>query len=691
MKKKFTLLIALALIFSAVSAQNMQRRAFSTGRTLSSQGQVVNTLSPVVNETGTVSGERGSVQSPWMVPDPGTTSFSEGFESTTGVAIPVGWTMNNSFTGTITATTNGAWMTTGTNVHTGSRAALINLNAASPTQNWGDLFSPNLTLTAGKAYTISLWMYWGTGTGTSQVDDLEVYLLKGSDPATDPIIATVMDAGPFVGQTSMPQGTWTQFTVTFIINETGSDYYLLCTAGNLASFGVTGYRGGNIRIDDVNITERNLKQNDLALTAPAYPFSQVATTQTLLPTLSTDVTNWGSSAQTNVKATVSHNGTVIGTSDPISLDPGETATLTVTTNNEPVVVGNNTLTYNVSADAADDDPGDNSFTTTFTGTPHLFATDDNATSLQYTSGNANYRYGTVFTFTQQTTINQVQGYFYNGHNTATNGYTLRIQALTDPNTASATALYSQTFTMAVNTTNFQWQNYTLSSPLTVPAGSYFVSFSCTTAANYILSEASTLPGRSPICSTNATGTALSYGANAVFIHLMVDLQPNDIAITPTTGFPYAQIPQSIAGDLPFPNLSATAINNGTSAQTNVTLSAAYNGTSLGTSTPIATLAAGATSAAMTVIPPAGTVFPTTLGTNDVVYTVAQTETDANPTDNTVTRNFSITKDIYALDNVPSTITSGGVGYGGSTPSGLGYKVGNIFTISAPVTLKQVQI
>ncbi|MCL2596893.1 MAG: fibronectin type III domain-containing protein, partial [Paludibacter sp.] len=40
---------------------------------------------------------------------------------------------------------------------------------------------------------------------------------------------------------------------------------------------------------------------------------------------------------------------------------------------------------------------------------------------------------------------------------------------------------------------------------------------------------------------------------------------------------------------------------------------------------------------------------------------------------------------------PSTITSGGVGYGGSTPSGLGYKVGNIFTISAPVTLKQVQI
>ncbi|MCL2596495.1 MAG: hypothetical protein FWD66_02305, partial [Paludibacter sp.] len=699
MKKRYFLFMALALIFSAASAQNMRRNVFPTGRTLSlEQGQAVNALSAAdFNGDGIVSMSPGPEQPPLRAPEIGSVPLSEGFEGTTGVAIPAGWIMTNSYTGTITSGSLGAWMTTGTNVHLGSRAALINLNAAPPAANWGELYSPKLTLTAGKNYQISLWMYWGTATGTTTLDDLEVYLLKGSNPATDPIIATVMDAGPFSGQTPIPQQIWTRFVINFTPDETGSDYYLLFLAGNANAFLATpgNYTGGNIRVDDVNVQELTLKQNDLAITASAYPFSQVPATQSVLPTFSANVQNLGTAAQTNVVVTVQHNGTVIGTSAPVaSLDPGQTATLTVTTTtNDPVIVGNNTITYTVSQDQSDDDPSDNSFTTTFTGTPHLFATDD-GNMATYSSGTANYRYGTVYTFTQQTTINQVQVYLYGTatipHNTTANGYTLRIQALTGPNTASATNITSQTFTGVSGTTSV-WTNVTLTDPLTVEAGSYFISISVNGTNNNILSDAGT-QGRNKLASTNSTGTALSYGTGSAFLHLVVDLQANDIAITPTTGFPYAQIPQSIAATLPFPTtLTATATNVGTATQHNITLSATYNGADLGTSTPIATLAANAMSTAMTVTPPTSAVFPTTLGTNDVVYTVTQTETDANPGDNTVTRNFDITQNIYALDHIPSTITTTGVGYGGSTPSGLGYKVGNLFTISAPVILKQVQI
>jgi len=677
--KKFTILIALALIVSAVSAQNMPRRAFPAGRTLSSQGQVVNTLSTAINETGTVSSTPGSVQSPWMAPS-GTSVLTEGFDGTTGVAMPAGWTMVNSATGTITASTLGAWMTTATTPHSGTRTAYINLANTTAVGYWGQLRSPALTLTAGKNYQISIWIYWGAGASTTYLDALTVYLLKGAfDTTNDPIIATVMDAGPFSGQTPMPQQIWTQYVVNVTPDETGSDYYLYFEAGNINAYTTPNatYKGGNLRVDDVSVQELTLKQNDLAITASAYPFSQVPATQTILPTLSADVKNWGSAPQTNVKVTVSHNGTVIGTSAPLaSLDPLQTSTFTITSS-DPVVVGDNTLTYTVSADLPDDDTSDNSFTTTFTGTTHLFATDDGSMAT-YISGTANYRYGSVYTFTQPTVLNQVQAYLYTGHNTTTNGYTLRIQAITGPNTADATIIYSQPFTAVASTA---WTNVSLTTPQTLAAGSYFISIGVTTATNYLLADAG-IQGRTPYASTN--GTALSYGTGSAFLRLLVDLSANDIQIVPTsTGFPYAQVPLIIGQSLPFPNLPANVYNMGSAPQTNIVFSATYNGADMGSST-LASLAS-LTTTTMSITPPAGTLFPTTVGTSDLVYTVAQTETDNNPADNTLTCHFQMSDNVYAVDNVPATNIVG-AGYGTANS-----RIGNIFTIPNTVLLTQVQI
>src|SRR5690606_36342197 len=63
-----------------------------------------------------------------------TLPYTEGFEGTTGTALPACWTLqdaNNDLT---------TWVTTSTNARTGTRAARINYHASNATNDW--LFTP---------------------------------------------------------------------------------------------------------------------------------------------------------------------------------------------------------------------------------------------------------------------------------------------------------------------------------------------------------------------------------------------------------------------------------------------------------------------------------------------------------------------------------------------------------------------
>ena len=431
-------------------------------------------------------------------------------------------------------------------------------------------------------------------------------------------------------------------------------------------------------LDDVTVQEP--VNNDLTISA-VYPYSQVPGTQTLFSTLSATVTNNGALVQTNVVLTVELNGQVVGTSAPIaSFASGATTTLSVTTSGVAIPIGDNSLTYTITQNETDDNPSDNTITRTFIGTDNTFAT-DNGTIASFWAGTATSTYGNIYTFTKETSLHQIQAYFYyNSAGTNANNFGVGIYEVTGENTVSATPIFSQTgFTKVTNAT--AWANANISPVLTVPAGSYYI---CISGINTNILGDANANGRFGYTKT-LTGTALTPLASALFVRLIVDLNENDILCV-ANGFPYTMIPASQSAALPFPVVSGKAYNAGTEPQTNVKLSVAYNGAPLGTSTPIATLAPLATSANMTVAPPAGTVFPTTLGTNNVVYTVSQDEPDQNLANNTQTYSFNITEDMYAIDGPDVDLAGGGVGY--STANA---KIGNFFTITTPTVLSQVLV
>ena len=135
--------------------------------------------------------------------------------------------------------------------------------------------------------------------------------------------------------------------------------------------------------------------------------------------------------------------------------------------------------------------------------------------------------------------------------------------------------------------------------------------------------------------------------------------------------PYTQIPVTQL----LPPLSAKAKNVGTATQTDVTLSVELDGNSLGTSTPVASLASLATTAALTVTPAIGV----PLGDNTLTYEVSSTE----GTEAQVTFSIKGTEDTFAIDNV--TDENNGVGGNGAMT------LGNIFTVTKGTYIKQVII
>ena len=423
--------------------------------------------------------------------------------------------------------------------------------------------------------------------------------------------------------------------------------------------------------------------SDLAVMTATFPYTQLAVSQTLPATLGATVKNNAASQQTNVILTVELNGQVIATSAATTINAGATVTINATVTNNKVPFGFNVLKYAVSQNGT---ASANIITRTLQGTTSIFALDNN-TGAGYSFGNtAPISLGNIFYITESFTLSQVQWYSSNGTTAGPSAYSVSLYALN----AAGTAIASTKFTSAQTnrTTTASWVGWTTA---TVPAtvltpGYYFLSIDQTGNSTYGF-----------ISDGDSEKNSVAYGIySGTFTHInnlytvtnagalelrMVGANPlvNDLEIV-TTRF-YTQIPKDQAVGLQTPLLSATAKNVGTATQNNISLSVTCNGTLMGTSNVITSLGTGLTSAAMNVTP----FLPASLGTKNLVYTIKQTEVDAQPLNNTESFSFDITNNVYALDNVTNLNTSG-IGY--TTTSAL---LGNVFTITKATYIEQVMV
>ena len=438
-------------------------------------------------------------------------------------------------------------------------------------------------------------------------------------------------------------------------------------------------------VDDVAVMEKGtLPDNDLVLSAAKrYMYSMVPVNHSVpsATTFSATATNLGLVTQTNVELNIQINETTVATSTPISMPEGDSQTLTATTTAaQPVLMGANPLVYTLTQDQTDENPENNTAAFSFIGTENTFSMDNDVQSW-VTAGSATAQFGAIFSFGQETTINQAIGKFYYAAGTYPAGanWNFYVYEITGAGTVNNTPLHQQTFTKVTNAT--AWATGTLNPPLTLPAGNYFVCVGGYAQLNPLFEDVSADRTTYDKVTTSATFTPRTT-VGALMLRLNVDFLENDIRSVPNA-FPYTMIPPCQV-DLPFPaTLTGKAQNVGSIAQTGVTLTVSYDGNTYGPSASIATLAVGATSADMTVnITPAPDFPPTALGTYNVNYTVSQNETDQKPENNTATNTFEVTENIFATD----AANNPGAGVGGGA---LGAELGNIFTISNPTHLSNV--
>lgn len=159
---------------------------------------------------------------------------------------------------------------------------------------------------------------------------------------------------------------------------------------------------------------------------------------------------------------------------------------------------------------------------------------------------------------------------------------------------------------------------------------------------------------------------------------IIDAPANDLVLGDVYYGEYSQYP--VGQELPI-EFSGKITNFGGSAQTNVTLAVSVNSTNFGTSTPIASLAVGASDSL--VIP--GTYTPPGEGTYTLSFTADQDETDANPATNVKTRTIAVTDYTFARDNDAYT------GAGLWNQAGTAYIMGNYFQVSNAATATSITV
>lgn len=159
---------------------------------------------------------------------------------------------------------------------------------------------------------------------------------------------------------------------------------------------------------------------------------------------------------------------------------------------------------------------------------------------------------------------------------------------------------------------------------------------------------------------------------------LVEAPDNDLSLDAVYYGEYSRYP--LGQELPI-DFSGKITNFGGTAQTNVELSVAVNGTAFGSSTPLASLAVGATDSSVVV----GTFNPSGVGTYNLSFTASQDQVDDVPANNTLTRSIQVTDYTFARDN--NNYTGSGIWNG----SGNGYIYGNLFELSNDAVATSISV
>jgi len=589
----------------------------------------------------------------------------EGFESTTGMGIPAGWTRFQPGGGSPPWTSStGISGSGGTYPLSGTR---MGYNALYGPARDAWLISPAMAFEEGSSYSVVFWLFLSDYQGHNYFE------AKIANAATQEAMVASTDILYY--NTTHEVRPWTQIVAIFTAPESG-DYYLGFHAFTPAD------QGDVIALDDIEVSLA--ATNNLSLVAPVYPLDQVPTSQTVL-SIPVQVNNIGGIVQTNVTLSIEYNGMEIGSTTIPSIEPGESEIMSVNTSGVTISLGATTLTYTVSQDEEDSDPSDNTAIQTFTGTENTFAVDDGtvAYNVGYTASPISY--GNVFTITQETVLNAVEMRF--GASAATD-FSISLYSV-DGIVPTTPPIFTQPATKPTSAGLVT----VMVPPTTLTPGDYYLCFNQLSNVSLAVISDGNLDRIAYSRTTGNLGNMnLNFGitVGALYIRMLVDLPMNDLQIVsenplvPFTKIPESQAEGAFADIMPFPaTLTAKAFNAGVSAQTNVSFSATFNGVSLGSSTPIASLASGATSAEMNITTPTGTVFPSTAGNHNFVFTVNQTEPDINPEDNSATYTLEIGNK-YALDAID--VCANGVGSNSGTIS-----AGNIFPIYNPTKLTSVEV
>ncbi|MCL2072992.1 MAG: choice-of-anchor J domain-containing protein [Marinilabiliaceae bacterium] len=567
-------------------------------------------------------------------------------------------------------------------IHTGPAGGNWQRSTATPTYDGGFAFradvsganqlsllvTPALTFPANAIIDLEFMSYMGWPEWYDH-SSVRVSTTSNSDANDFSIIYTMPDPGATSG--------WQKFTVN-LDQFAGQTIYL--------AFTYAGDDAHTWRIDNVTVDVTLLLNNDLQILGSLYPFTQVPVSQTIPTTLLVDVNNNGTDPQTNVIVTVTNNGIVIGTSATIpSIAAGITETIPVPVTNPTILLGNNELIYIVTQDQTDENPDDNTATTTFLGTESTFAVDDGSTYWSV-GNNSPISIGNIFTITNETVVSAVEAHF---SAVALKRFSISLYAM-NGNVPETTPIFTKG---GIKPTTPGW-SYTAVPTTTLIPGDYFLCINqlddisvALTADNslirfgYVLTETDFM----------TTNDAFSQNVGAPLVRLLVDLPQNDISINainpilPYTKIPVLQAPEVIAEYMPFPEIiTAQAKNVGTLLQTDIEFAATLNGTAIGTSSPlIPSLNPGQTSPLLEITTPTEIVYPNTIGNHNLVYTVTQSEQDDNIDNNSVTFTLEI-GDKYALDN--QIDCDNGFGTSGGTMA-----MGNIFPIYKPTKLTEVEV
>ena len=232
MKKIIFFFAAMLLIISAVVAQKMsttpQKGELEQTTGVSVRPQV-SALNLFDQQTTVPEGFSGNTRA---------TIFFDGFETSTGTALPSNWTSSNG--STASPWTTGASLTSGFTPHTGSRMALHLWNSSSMQARDAWMFTPAIALTQGVDYVVSFWL---AQPGFVPDDEYDYFEAKIAQTASASAMATGFTV--FYNTTVRMPG-WNLVQATFTPTTTGN-YYI-----GFHAF-TPGGQGDYIAVDDVKV------------------------------------------------------------------------------------------------------------------------------------------------------------------------------------------------------------------------------------------------------------------------------------------------------------------------------------------------------------------------------------------------------------------------------------------------------